>query len=190
MTAPSAFAGIAEKLGKLIPRLASDHDGEITATVAVIGRTLATARLDWHDLAQRVAQPSFDEVMATSAPLQPSRPTWPPPASPSKTPAASQKPGREPARWPTWAIMTRFERLAWMDAIVGAADLMNARKPRLSRNSARPTTPCGTGGRARTPTASTATSGPCGSVGGAQTGRRREAGTGVSAPRRAREGVD
>ncbi len=34
MTAPSAFAGIAEKLGKLIPRLASDHDGEITATVA------------------------------------------------------------------------------------------------------------------------------------------------------------
>ena len=126
MTAP--FAGIAEKLGKLIPRLASDHDGEITATVAAIGRTLATARLDWHDLAQRVAQPSFDDVMATSAPSQPSRPTWPPPASPSKTPAASQKPGREPAHWPTWAIMTRFERLAWMDAIVGAADLMNARE--------------------------------------------------------------
>jgi len=128
MTAPFAFSGIAEKLGKLIPRLASDHDGEITATVAAIGRTLATARLDWHDLAQRVAQPSFDDVMATSAPSQPSRPTWPPPASPSKAPAASQKPGREPAHWPTWAIMTRFERLAWMDAIVGAADLINARE--------------------------------------------------------------
>lgn len=128
MTAPSAFAGIAEKLGKLIPRLASNHDGEITATVAAIGRTLATARLDWHDLAQRVAQPSFDDVMATSAPSHQVRPTWQPPAPPSKAQASPQKPRREAAHWPTWAIMTRFERLAWMDAIVGAADLMNAKE--------------------------------------------------------------
>jgi hypothetical protein len=38
-------------LGKLIPRLASNHDGEVVATVAAIGRVLAANKLDFHDLA-------------------------------------------------------------------------------------------------------------------------------------------
>ena len=35
-TKPAAFAAVADRLGKLIPRLASDHDGEVTVTVAAI----------------------------------------------------------------------------------------------------------------------------------------------------------
>lgn len=38
-------------LGKLIPQLGTNHDGEVVATVAAIGRVLASAGLDWHDLA-------------------------------------------------------------------------------------------------------------------------------------------
>jgi len=37
-------------LGKLIPRLGSNHPGEVTATVAAICRTLHGAGADLHDL--------------------------------------------------------------------------------------------------------------------------------------------
>ena len=43
------------KLARLIPRLASDHDGEVIATVAAIRRTLDRAGLSLHDLAARLA---------------------------------------------------------------------------------------------------------------------------------------
>ncbi len=39
------------KIQKLIPRLASDADGEIIATVRAIGRALKSHKRDWHDLA-------------------------------------------------------------------------------------------------------------------------------------------
>ena len=38
------------RLGKLLPRLASDHDGEVIATVAALRRTLAADGQDLHDL--------------------------------------------------------------------------------------------------------------------------------------------
>jgi hypothetical protein len=41
-------------LSKLIPRLASDHDGEVVATVRAIDRALRTRGADWHDLAATV----------------------------------------------------------------------------------------------------------------------------------------
>ena|SRR5215207_4936659 len=47
----SALSPIAPKIAKLIPRLATDHDGEIVATVQAIRRTLASSGLDLHDLA-------------------------------------------------------------------------------------------------------------------------------------------
>jgi hypothetical protein len=47
---------LAGKLSRLIPRLASDHDGEIIATVAAIRRTLDRAGLSLHDLAARLAE--------------------------------------------------------------------------------------------------------------------------------------
>jgi hypothetical protein len=46
---------ITPTLGKLIPRLASNHPGEVVATAAAIGRVLEANKLDWHDLAAAVA---------------------------------------------------------------------------------------------------------------------------------------
>ena len=45
------------KLGRLLPRLASDHPGEVVATVAALRRTLDRAGLDLHDLAARLTDP-------------------------------------------------------------------------------------------------------------------------------------
>lgn len=58
------------KLGRLLPRLASDAPGEVVATVAAIRRTLDRAGLDLHDLAARL----------TEAP----RPVQPGPARPAQ----------------------------------------------------------------------------------------------------------
>jgi hypothetical protein len=41
---------IRERLGKLLPLLASNHDGERIGAVAAIERVLKAANLDWHDL--------------------------------------------------------------------------------------------------------------------------------------------
>lgn len=44
------------RLGRLLPRLASDAPGEVVATVQAIRRTLDRAGLDLHDLAQRLTE--------------------------------------------------------------------------------------------------------------------------------------
>ena len=118
MSAP--FAPVADRLGKLIPRLASDHDGEVTATVAAIGRTLVGAGLDWHDLARRVAAPSFDDIVAVSTPT----PSWSRPTSAAAEPAPpppQPKAKREPPEWPTFGRLRHSERLAWLDAVENSA---------------------------------------------------------------------
>lgn len=51
----AALAPVAPKLALLIPRLATDHDGEVVATARAIGRVLAAAGLDFHDLAAGLA---------------------------------------------------------------------------------------------------------------------------------------
>src|SRR5262245_52608210 len=48
-------SNLGERVAKLIPRLASTHDGEVIATVAAIRRTLGSVGLDLHDLARIVA---------------------------------------------------------------------------------------------------------------------------------------
>jgi hypothetical protein len=45
---------IAMKLAKIIPRLATEHEGEVIATVGAISRTLAAAGLDWHAIAEAI----------------------------------------------------------------------------------------------------------------------------------------
>ena len=40
---------VRDKLGKLLPMLSSDHDGERAGAVAAIGRVLKGAGCDWHD---------------------------------------------------------------------------------------------------------------------------------------------
>lgn len=44
----------AAKLAKIIPRLATEHEGEVVATVGAISRTLAAAGLDWHAVAKAI----------------------------------------------------------------------------------------------------------------------------------------
>ena len=56
MTVP---ATIAPTLGKLIPRLASEHDGEVVATARAIERVLKANGRDWHDLAAIIVQPAL-----------------------------------------------------------------------------------------------------------------------------------
>lgn len=54
MPAPDRMipAEIATKLAKIIPRLATEHEGEVLATVGAISRTLVAAGLDWHAVAK------------------------------------------------------------------------------------------------------------------------------------------
>ncbi len=53
----TTLAPVAPKLQKLIPRLASPHDGEVVATVRAIERTLRSAGLDLHALAESITPP-------------------------------------------------------------------------------------------------------------------------------------
>lgn len=56
MGAPS-LSPITPRLAKLLPLLASDQPGEVVATAAAIGRTLAGAGLSWHDLVAALDPP-------------------------------------------------------------------------------------------------------------------------------------
>lgn len=51
----SGISAIASRLAKLIPRLASNHDGEVLATVQALRRTLESASLDLHSLARELS---------------------------------------------------------------------------------------------------------------------------------------
>jgi hypothetical protein len=55
--AMSVPATITPTLGKLIPRLASTHDGEVVATARAIERLLKSNGGDWHDLAAAICLP-------------------------------------------------------------------------------------------------------------------------------------
>ena len=57
----TALSSVSDRLGMLIPLLASNHDGEVVATARAISRTLASAGADWHDLASAVTGPSAQQ---------------------------------------------------------------------------------------------------------------------------------
>jgi hypothetical protein len=48
---------VRDKLGKLLPMLSSDHDGERVGAVAAIDRVLRSNNCDWHDLAASIGTP-------------------------------------------------------------------------------------------------------------------------------------
>jgi hypothetical protein len=50
-------AALIPTLGKLIPRLASNHDGEVVATIRAIERVLKSGGSDWHDLVAAMLAP-------------------------------------------------------------------------------------------------------------------------------------
>lgn len=85
----TGIESIAPRLALLIPRLASDHDGEIVATAAAIDRTLKSAGCDWHDLASVVSSP----------------------------PAASTRHRADRQGPPIWESLDRFSQLEWLHAL-------------------------------------------------------------------------
>jgi len=50
-------AAVREKLGKLVPLLSSNQDGERVGAVAAIERVLKSAGLDWHDFTGWIIAP-------------------------------------------------------------------------------------------------------------------------------------
>jgi len=59
---PVMTARINPLIAKLLPRLASNHDGEVVATARAIGRLLRADGLDLHDLATAIAPPSVPRL--------------------------------------------------------------------------------------------------------------------------------
>src|SRR5258708_1311082 len=60
-------AEIVARIAKLTPRLASNHDGEIIATVAAIRRTLEGGGFDLNDLAGAVASSGLGAALVPAA---------------------------------------------------------------------------------------------------------------------------
>jgi len=64
------------RVALLIPRLASDFDGEVVATVKAIGRALTGERRDWHWLADIIREPGqADPAPSQKRAPQPKRTT-------------------------------------------------------------------------------------------------------------------
>ncbi|KLK90736.1 hypothetical protein AA309_23790 [Microvirga vignae] len=68
------MAVIAPKLSKLIPMLATDHDGEVVAAVRAIGRTLNGAGMDFHNLVEALCQ--HNPVTYAPPPSEKEPETW------------------------------------------------------------------------------------------------------------------
>ncbi len=54
----ASLAPIANRLGKLVPLLSSNLDGEVVAAARAIGRALVSVGADWHDLTEALTKPS------------------------------------------------------------------------------------------------------------------------------------
>ena len=61
-------ASFPTQVAKIIPRLATDHVGELVAARDAISRALRAAGLDWHDVA-RACSASDGQVVASHKPL-------------------------------------------------------------------------------------------------------------------------
>ncbi len=95
-------SNVRTKLAAIIPRLATNHDGERLATVAALQRTLAGAGNDLHDLAAAVAQE--------------------PATSRRREDHAGDRGNDRHADCQTpqifWEELSAFERRRWLDALV------------------------------------------------------------------------
>ena len=83
------------RLAKLLPRLASNHDGEVVATAAAIARTLEASGRDLHDLAEHVAAPSRTVIVYRDRPND-----------------AASAPPADPAETITWCLDAGAERMS------------------------------------------------------------------------------
>jgi hypothetical protein len=108
-------AEIATKLAKIIPRLATEHEGKVIATVGAISRTLVTAGLDWHAIAAAVEEAGkapditpggFKSKLFDWSGFEDFAKNWTDPATgqkPQPDPDAPEAPSR---RWglPVWGV--------------------------------------------------------------------------------------
>lgn len=53
-TTPTLSTSTRQKLGKVLPLLSSDKDGEVVAAARAVSRILREAKLDWHDLSATI----------------------------------------------------------------------------------------------------------------------------------------
>ena len=74
----NALLPIADKLGKLIPMLSSDRDGEKLAAIAAIERTLKARKLDFNDFARAITEPPPPRIIFVERDQDPAREpkTW------------------------------------------------------------------------------------------------------------------
>jgi hypothetical protein len=73
----NALSPVAPRIAKLIPRLATNHDGEVVTTVRAIERTLKTSGLDFHDLAGALERAPQTRTVIVYRDREPSEPqTW------------------------------------------------------------------------------------------------------------------
>ena len=94
---------LASRLGKLIPRLASDSDGEVFATVRAIRAALAAEGLDLHDLAATL---TGAEIIKAAAVAQ---------FSPA----------------PALKAMSHQEQVAWMALVLASPETTEFQRQRL-----------------------------------------------------------
>ena len=77
------------RIAKLIPRLATDHDGEVIATIRAIEHTLRNSGLAFHDLANALEREPEIRTVIVDRPAA----SWPPPGR------APQMPWHELVVW-------------------------------------------------------------------------------------------
>jgi hypothetical protein len=98
---------IAIKLAKIIPRLATEHEGELVNTVGAISRMLTGAGLDWHVLAKVIEEAgSFQTTSFDRSEFEDFAPDQADPARHQKSkpdPDAPDAPSRR-GGLPIWAV--------------------------------------------------------------------------------------
>ena len=113
--------GTGRDLKKLIPRLASEHDGEVVATVRAIQRTLHRHGYDLNDLANHLDEPAKSSGQGG---VSASRKGW------HGATSGPAPPGREE---PDWDRLTRTYVLRWCDLVLDRRRLDMATQQFLCR---------------------------------------------------------
>src|ERR1700712_839577 len=134
-------AEIAAKLAKIIPRLATEHEGEMINTVHAISRILVGAGLDWHALAKVIKDAGslqttpFDWTecasdQAAPAPHQKAKPDPDAPEAPSRRRGVPIWGVRKVEPW--WVIAGYCLQMDWtLPKAFGGKSLTKADKDRL-----------------------------------------------------------
>ena len=89
------LAPVAEKITKILPRLASDQSSEVVASVLAVQRLLESVGADWHDFTA-----AFEQGVANGAT--------------ASRPSRAADSGSD---FPQWETLSLRERVAWIEAL-------------------------------------------------------------------------